>query len=184
MKQGGRNFHEQVSNILSGDRRARKVPKTSNVDLGNDDVATSVDLGNDDVATFFEGKRGVCMSHVRKALKALEASPIVEISQCQEEIARQRRMMQQYRACEKQTYRAEGQRRILMVVIASEIHRLQEEGSGSSLNTAEHKFARLSGEEPKNISGLCKRAHKYEVLAREENSLGFLLMLGSTTRDV
>jgi hypothetical protein len=177
VKQGREDddFREQLLSYLGGEGRSRKVPRMDNANSDDDEIAK-----------FFAGKRAGRIKHLRTALRSLDASPIVERRQCQYEDARQKRMMQQYRDYEKQTNRTEGQRRLLMVVITSEIHRLQdeEEGEEQSLSAAEHRFAQLSGEEVEDIRGLCKSAQKYTVLARNPYGLGFLLMLGDNCRDV
>jgi hypothetical protein len=177
VKQGREDddFREQLLSQLGGEGPSRKVPRKDNVNSEDDEIAR-----------FFAGKRAGRMKHLRTALKNLDASHIVERRQCQYEDVRQKRMMQQYRDYEKQTNRTEGQRRILMIVITSEIYRLQdeEEGEEQSLGVAEHRFAQLSGESIEDIQGLCKSAQKYMVLAGNTYGLGFFLMLGDNCRDV
>lgn len=176
MKQGSEDdgFRKQLLSYFGGEGRSRKVPRK---DSANSD--------DDEIARFFARKRAGRMEHLRTALKSIDASPIVERRQCEYEDARQKRMMQQYRSYEKQTNRTEGQRRLLMIVITSEIHRLQdEEGEEQSLDAAEHRFAQLSGENIEDIRGLCKSAQRYMVLAGNTYGLGFLLMLGDNCRDV
>jgi hypothetical protein len=168
------DFREQLLSQLGREGRSRKVPRKDNANSDDDEIAR-----------FFAGKRAGRMEHLRTALRNLDASPIVERRECQYEDARQKRMMQQYRDYEKQTNRTEGQRRLLMIVITSEIHRLQdEEGEEQSLDAAEHRFAQLSGENTEDIRGLCKSAQRYMVLAGNAYGLGFLLMLGDNCRDV
>jgi hypothetical protein len=180
VKQGREDddFREQLLSYLGGDsgeERSRKVPRKDNANSNDDEIAT-----------FFAGKRAGRMEYLRTALKTLDASPTVERGQRQYEDAREKRMMQQYRDYEKQTNRTEGQRRLLMVVITSEIYRLQdeEEGEDQSRGAAEHRFAQLCGENVEDIRILCKSAQKYIVLAEDTYGLGFLLMLGNNCRDV
>jgi hypothetical protein len=162
VKQGREDddFREQLLSYLGGDsgeERSRKVPRKDNANSNDDEIAR-----------FFAGKRAGRLEHLRTALKSIDASPIVERRQCQYDDAREKRMMQQYRDYEKQTSRTEGQRRLLMVVITSEIHRLQdeEEGEQQSLGAAELRFAQLSGEDIEDIRGLCKSAQKYMTCER------------------
>lgn len=177
MKQGREDddFRERILGHLGGDGRSRKVPRKDNANPDDDEITK-----------FFARKRAGRMKHLRTALKSLDASPIVERLQYQYEESGQKRMMQRYRDYERRTHRTEGERRLLMVVITSEIYRLQEEEEGEeqSLGAAEDRFAQLSGENTEYIRGLCKSAQKYMVLARKTYGLGFLLMLGGNCRDV
>ncbi|KAM0714566.1 hypothetical protein Q7P37_009862 [Cladosporium fusiforme] len=203
IERSGTGFRKEVTTRLKA--RKRKRSRKSKDNSGQDEAEIARYLAEQAYSGPANGVR--MMAHLTKALNGLRSSLATPLdmyrASANEEAAnslggapvlrstasRQKKVMQQFRTCERKTNVTEGLRRLWLLRVIYEVDRLlltTERGrtDKSDVAAAEREFSRLSGESPDAIRDLRNVGSSYLIVANQENGLGILLMLGCQTRDI